>query len=154
MKRFHAHVNVDDLAASILFYNNLFGQEPSLEKPDYAKWMLDDPRINFAISTRSAKPGVDHFGFQAETEDELGELKQRAVAASGDTILDEGNTTCCYAESNKHWTTDPSGIAWEHYLTMCETKSYGKDRSESDSACCATQTTDNKSQQTERNSCC
>ncbi|MEZ5535135.1 MAG: ArsI/CadI family heavy metal resistance metalloenzyme [Thiolinea sp.] len=125
MKRFHVHVSVDDLGKSTDFYSKLFGQQPSVEKSDYAKWMLDDPRVNFAISTRGQTKGVNHFGFQAEDSAELAELKQRAQAAAGDAILDEGETGCCYALSDKHWVTDPSGLAWEHYHTMQEIQSYG-----------------------------
>ena len=117
MKRFHVHVHVDDLAKSIGFYSKLFAAEPTRTEGDYAKWMLEDPRINFAISTRGNAPGVDHLGFQTDTEDELAELKARATAADM-ALLDEGTTTCCYARSDKHWVTDPQGIAWEHFHTL------------------------------------
>ena len=117
MKRFHVHVHVDDLAASITFYSRLFAADPSRVEADYAKWMLDDPRVNFAISTRGARPGVDHLGIQADSEEELAELKARASAADA-ALLNEGETTCCYARSDKHWVTDPQGIAWEHYRTL------------------------------------
>ena len=117
MKRFHAHVHVDDLAQSIAFYSKLFAAAPTRVEADYAKWMLDDPRINFAISTRGAKPGLDHFGMQTDDAAELAELKARAEAADM-ALLDEGNTTCCYARSEKHWVTDPQGIAWEHFHTL------------------------------------
>lgn len=117
MKRFHIHTHVEDLQASIAFYSRLFGAEPIRVESDYAKWMLDDPRLNFAISTRGAKPGIDHLGFQTDTEEELAELKTRAQAADI-ALLDEGATTCCYARSDKHWVTDPQGIAWEHFHTL------------------------------------
>jgi len=117
MKRFHVHTHVENLQASIAFYTKLFAAEPSRVEVDYAKWMLDDPRVNFAISTRSGGPGIDHLGFQAESEAELVELKARAKAA-GLALLDEGKTTCCYARSEKHWVTDPQGIAWEHFHTL------------------------------------
>ena len=117
MKRFHAHVHVDDLAQSIGFYSKLFAAAPTRVEADYAKWMLEDPRINFAISTRGAKPGLDHFGMQTDDAAELAELKARAEAADM-ALLDEGNTTCCYARSEKHWVTDPQGIAWEHFHTL------------------------------------
>lgn len=117
MKRFHVHAHVDDLAASIAFYTRLFGAEPTRVESDYAKWMIEDPRLNFAISTRGASSGIDHLGIQADTEQELAELKQRAGAADA-ALLDEGATTCCYARSEKHWVTDPQGIAWEHYRTL------------------------------------
>jgi catechol 2,3-dioxygenase-like lactoylglutathione lyase family enzyme len=117
MKRFHVHVHVDDLARSIGFYNQLFGAQPARVEADYAKWMLDDPRINFAISTRGGKPGIDHLGFQTDDPEELAALKARAEAADM-ALLDEGQTTCCYARSEKHWITDPQGIAWEHFHTL------------------------------------
>jgi len=117
MKRFHAHVHVDDLAQSIAFYSKLFAAAPTRVEADYAKWMLEDPRVNFAISTRGATPGLDHFGLQTDDAAELAELKARAEAADM-TLLDEGNTTCCYARSEKHWVTDPQGIAWEHFHTL------------------------------------
>jgi hypothetical protein len=117
MKRFHVHTHVDDLQASITFYSKLFAAEPARVESDYAKWMLDDPRVNFAISTRGSKPRIDHLGFQTGTEAELIELKARAEAADL-ALLDEGQTTCCYARSEKHWVTDPRGIAWEHFHTL------------------------------------
>jgi catechol 2,3-dioxygenase-like lactoylglutathione lyase family enzyme len=117
MKRFHVHAHVDDLKASVAFYSKLFAAEPARLESDYAKWMIEDPRINFAISTRGGKPGVDHLGFQTDSEEELVELKERARAADM-TVLDEGETTCCYARSAKHWVTDPQGIAWEQFHTL------------------------------------
>ncbi len=117
MKRFHVHVHVDDLGKSIGFYSKLFAAEPARVEGDYAKWMLDDPRINFAISTRGGKPGIDHLGIQTDDADELARLKARAEAADM-ALLDEGETTCCYARSEKHWVTDPQGIAWEHFHTL------------------------------------
>ena len=117
MKRFHAHLHVDDLSQSIAFYSKLFAAAPTRVEADYAKWMLEDPRVNFAISTRGAKPGLDHFGMQTDDAQELAELKARAEAADM-ALLDEGNTTCCYARSEKHWVTDPQGIAWEHFHTL------------------------------------
>ncbi|MDH5340934.1 MAG: glyoxalase/bleomycin resistance/dioxygenase family protein [Rubrivivax sp.] len=117
MKRFHVHAKVVDLAASIGFYSRLFGAEPTRVEADYAKWILDDPRINFAISTRGEGTGIDHLGIQADSEAELGELKARAGQA--DTALrDDGATSCCYARSDKHWVTDPQGIAWEQFRTL------------------------------------
>lgn len=117
MKRFHVHVHVEDLPHSIAFYSQLFAAQPARVEEDYAKWMLEDPRVNFAISTRGHKPGLDHLGFQVDGADELAELKARAEAADM-ALLDEGNTTCCYARSEKHWVTDPQGIAWEHFHTL------------------------------------
>jgi lactoylglutathione lyase len=117
MKRFHVHAHVEDLQASIAFYSKLFGAQPTRVESDYAKWMLEDPRINFAVSTRGSKPGVDHLGFQTDTEEELVELKARAQAADM-ALLDQGTTSCCYARSDKHWITDPQGIAWEQFHTL------------------------------------
>lgn len=117
MKRFHVHLHVADLEQSIGFYSKLFAAEPTRRESDYAKWMLDDPRLNFAISTRGATPGVDHLGFQTDDGAELAELKARAEAADM-ALLDEGATTCCYARSEKHWVTDPQGIAWEQFHTL------------------------------------
>lgn len=117
MKRFHVHLHVDDLAKSVGFYSRLFAAEPTRVERDYAKWMLDDPRINFAISTRGSQPGIDHLGFQTDDPAELAELKARAQSADM-ALLDEGETTCCCARSEKHWVTDPQGIAWEHFHTL------------------------------------
>jgi hypothetical protein len=110
-------MHVDDLVKSIGFYSKLFAAEPARVEADYAKWMLDDPRVNFAISTRGDKPGLDHMGFQVDDASELAELKARAESADM-ALLDEGATTCCYARSEKHWVTDPQGIAWEHFHTL------------------------------------
>lgn len=123
MKRFHVHVAVADLAESKRFYSALFGSLPSVEKTDYAKWMLEDPRVNFAISTRGHAPGVNHLGFQTDNEAELDVMRINHAAA--ELALDhEGATTCCYAKSTKHWLADPQGIAWEMYHTMGEAKTY------------------------------
>ncbi|WP_321926301.1 ArsI/CadI family heavy metal resistance metalloenzyme [Paraburkholderia guartelaensis] len=127
MKRFHIHVHVDDIAASVTFYSKLFGAEPTRIETDYAKWMLDDPRVNFAISTRGTKVGVDHLGFQVDDTAELAELAQRAQAADM-SLLDQGETTCCYARSDKHWVVDPQGIAWEHFHTLDSAPVYGVSR--------------------------
>ena len=118
MQRFHVHMHVDDLAQNIAFYTRLFGAAPTRVERDYAKWMLEDPRVNFAISTRGHhQPGLDHLGFQVDASEELAELKARAQAADM-AVLDEGSTTCCYARSDKHWITDPQGIAWEHFHSL------------------------------------
>lgn len=127
MKRFHVHLNVQDLEASIAFYSRLFASEPARIESDYAKWMLADPPVNFAVSTRGGALGVDHLGFQAESPEELAELKARAEAADAQ-LLDEGPTSCCYARSEKHWVTDPQGLAWEHYRTMDASKIFGQRR--------------------------
>ncbi|MFS2105409.1 ArsI/CadI family heavy metal resistance metalloenzyme [Ralstonia sp. Ralssp135] len=140
MKRFHVHVHVDDLSKSIAFYSKLFAAEPTRVETDYAKWMLDDPRINFAISTRGSAAGVDHLGFQVDDAAELAELKARAEAADM-ALLDEGETTCCYARSDKHWITDPQGIAWEHFHSLGNIPVFREDKTEEaateSSACCA-----------------
>jgi hypothetical protein len=117
MKRFHVHVHVDDLSRSIGFYSKLFDAEPARLESDYAKWMLVDPPVNFAISTRGANRGVDHLGIQTDDPTELTALKARAQAADM-AMLDEGETTCCYARSDKYWVTDPQGVAWEHFHTL------------------------------------
>lgn len=138
MKRFHVHLHVDDLAKSIAFYSNLFASPPLRVEADYAKWMLDDPRVNFAISTVGHGRGIDHLGIQAEDETELAELKARGQAADR-TLLDEGETVCCYARSEKHWVTDPQGIAWEHFQTLDgAVPVYGQSKpvAKTESACC------------------
>jgi catechol 2,3-dioxygenase-like lactoylglutathione lyase family enzyme len=139
MKRCHVHAHVTDLQASIAFYSKMFAVEPTRLESGYAKWMLEDPRINFAISTRGGKPGVDHLGFQTDTEQELDELKTRAKAADM-TLFEEGETTCCYARSEKHWVTDPQGIAWEHFRALGNIPVFSeKVKAEGEgSACCAT----------------
>lgn len=117
MKRFHLHVHVNDLAQSVGFYKQLFAAEPTRHESDYAKWMLDDPPVNFAISTRGHATGVDHVGIQTDNADDLAELKARAKAADI-SLRDEGQTSCCYARSEKYWVTDPQGLAWEHFHTL------------------------------------
>jgi catechol 2,3-dioxygenase-like lactoylglutathione lyase family enzyme len=117
MKRMHINVGVEDLDQSIRFYNALFGTEPVKTKTDYAKWMLEDPRINFSISSRTSTQGVDHLGLQVEEDGELEELRERLRAADM-SLFDEGETICCYARSDKSWARDPSGVAWEAYKTM------------------------------------
>ena len=140
MKRFHVHAHVSDLKASIAFYSKLFAAEPTRVESDYAKWMLEDPRINFAISTRgNAAVGVDHLGFQTDDAQELADLKARATAADM-ALLDQGETSCCYARSEKHWVTDPQGIAWEHFHTLDNIPVFGEGTREPEaqtSACCA-----------------
>ena len=124
MKRFHVHVHVEDLAQSIAFYSKMFAAEPTRHEPDYAKWMLDDPRINFAISTRGGTLGVDHLGIQTDTADELVALKAQAKSADL-ALFDQGETSCCYAKSEKHWITDPQGVAWEHFHTLGDIPVFG-----------------------------
>ena len=138
MKTMHVHVAVSDLDASVGFYSRLFGAQPSVLKPDYAKWMLEDPRVNFAVSSRGLPPGIDHLGIQVESDGELAELHRRLEAA-GQAIESQENTTCCYARSDKHWVADPQGIAWETFHTLDGAPTYGADRAtERSGACCAT----------------
>ena len=126
MKRMHINVSVKDLVASIEFYNSLFASEPAVIKTDYAKWMLEDPRINFSITTRGTQKGIDHLGIQVENDAELDEVYGRLQGA-GAPLIEEGATTCCYAESEKSWIFDPEGIAWETFLTRGESPVYGSD---------------------------
>ncbi len=140
MKRLHVHIAVEDLAASVRFYSALFAAEPGVLKSDYAKWMLQDPRVNFAISQRGAAPGMDHLGIQVEDQAELDEVYARLRRAGG-PVLEEGETTCCYARSEKSWIADPQGLMWETFLTSGESTVYGEDAARSapaaKSACCA-----------------
>ncbi len=123
MKRFHVHVNVQNLEDSIRFYSRLFGSAPNVQKPDYAKWMLDDPRLNFAISQRGRTPGLDHLGMQVEAAEDLDEIGTRLRAAEA-ISLSETATTCCYARSDKHWANDPQGVRWETFRTLGEATTY------------------------------
>jgi len=124
MKRLHVHVGVTDLDQSIRFYSALFAADPTVTKPDYAKWMLDDPRVNFAISTRQDGGGVRHLGIQVESGEELQEVYARLKNADGPTF-EEGKTTCCYAKSEKTWINDPQGVPWETFHTTGESTTYG-----------------------------
>ena len=126
MKRLHVHVSVKDLGASVRFYSQLFAANPTVHRPDYAKWMLDDPRVNFAISRRDGKPGVQHLGIQVEDREELKEVYERLRRAEG-PVIEEGETTCCYAHSEKSWIDDPQGVQWETFLTTGESTVYGTD---------------------------
>ena len=117
MKRFHVHVSVDDLDQSLKFYSALFGQAPTIAKPDYAKWRLEDPRVNFAISARGGESGIDHLGFQVDDEADL-ELMHTQLQQAGKAIIAEPGTTCCYAKSDKYWVQDPTGIAWETFRSL------------------------------------
>ncbi|MFN2645646.1 MAG: ArsI/CadI family heavy metal resistance metalloenzyme [Burkholderiales bacterium] len=140
MKRFHVHVAVHDLQQSIRFYSTLFGASPAVEKPDYAKWMLDDPRINFAISTRANKAGLDHLGIQTESDGELEEVGSRLAQADVALTAQKG-ASCCYAKSDKYWTIDPQGVAWESFHTLDSVPMYGGDArpkgGAQKAACCA-----------------
>ena len=124
MKRMHVHVSVADIGKAVGFYSALCAAKPAVVKDDYAKWMLDDPRVNFAISTRGRQPGLDHLGIQVESQEELHEVYARLQQAGG-AILEEGQTTCCYAKSEKSWTDDPAGISWEAFHTTGESTHYG-----------------------------
>jgi catechol 2,3-dioxygenase-like lactoylglutathione lyase family enzyme len=141
MKRLHVHVAVADLAKSIDFYSTLFGAAPVALKDDYAKWMLDDPRVNFAISDRAAAAGVDHLGIQVESGEALAELAGRLKAA-GEVTRDQEATTCCYAQSDKAWVNDPNGLRWETFFTFGDATAYGEDEpgaalAAPKAACCA-----------------
>ena len=124
MKRMHVHVAVEDLQQSIGFYSALFAAQPAVVKSDYAKWMLDDPRVNFAVSTRGKQAGLDHLGIQVETKGELNEV-YTGLRQAGGTIIEQGQTTCCYATSEKSWIDDPAGISWETFFTTGESTDYG-----------------------------
>ena len=126
MKRFHVHVAVPDLAESVRFYSTLFGAEPAVRKDDYAKWMLDDPRVNFAISQRGGAPGVNHLGFQVDSGAEL-EAMHGQLAAADRSIVAEKDVSCCYARSDKYWVTDPAGVAWETFHSLGSVPVYGED---------------------------
>ena len=141
MKRLHVHVAVHDIPQSIRFYSALFAAQPAVTKDDYAKWMLDDPRVNFAISKRSAKTGLDHLGIQAENEAELEAIGSQLAQADVSTLQQKG-ASCCYAKSDKYWTLDPQGIAWESFHTLGTVPVYGEDgrfrsaQPEKKTACC------------------
>jgi catechol 2,3-dioxygenase-like lactoylglutathione lyase family enzyme len=126
MKRFHVHVSVSDLSESIRFYSKLFGGEPTILKPDYAKWMLEDPRVNFAISTHHQPSGVNHLGFQVDTDEELRGMHAQLQAADAQ-LIQEDEQPCCYAQSDKYWVTDPTGIAWETFHSLSSIPVYGED---------------------------
>ena len=126
MKRFHVHVAVDDLDKSVHFYKALFGVEPTVSKDDYAKWMLDDPRVNFAVSRRGDTPGVNHLGIQVESDEELHEMREK-LAHADRPVVEQEEASCCYAESNKHWVQDPQGIAWETFHTLSSIPVFGAD---------------------------
>ena len=136
MKRMHVHVGVESLEQGVTFYSALFGTEPTTTKDDYAKWMLDDPRINFAISTRGETTGIDHLGIQVDDDAELGALRERLQAADV-ALFDEGETVCCYARSEKSWVEDPAGVPWETFKTMEQAEFFSKVDASTDGAACA-----------------
>jgi catechol 2,3-dioxygenase-like lactoylglutathione lyase family enzyme len=137
MSRFHIHIAVADLQQSVNFYSAVFGSQPSILKDDYAKWALEDPRLNFAISTRGARKGLDHVGLQAENDDELQAMRLRLEGAGIHGLAQEG-TTCCYAQSDKYWVQDPQGIAWETFHTLNSAPVFGEqpEAMAKPSACC------------------
>jgi catechol 2,3-dioxygenase-like lactoylglutathione lyase family enzyme len=142
MKRLHVNLAVADLEQSVRFYSTLFEAAPTVHERDYAKWMLDDPRVNFAISTRADAPGLDHLGIQVDSAEELGALADR-LASAGQQVLDRGEAHCCYAHSTKAWVRDPQGLPWETFFTFGRETTYGEDRAVSQpaetspaSACC------------------
>jgi catechol 2,3-dioxygenase-like lactoylglutathione lyase family enzyme len=154
MKRFHVHVGVRDLDASIRFYSALFGAQPTVRKPDYAKWMVEDPRINFAISQRGdgRRAGVNHLGLQVDSDEELEALRTQAESADLAVAVEKG-VDCCYAKSNKYWYTDPTGVAWETYHSLGQVEFFGDERASeaAGEACCATPATVERAQ---RSPCC
>jgi predicted enzyme related to lactoylglutathione lyase len=141
MKRMHVHVSVENIDHAIGFYSALFATQPSVVKPDYAKWMLDDPRVNFAISTRGHEAGLDHLGIQVESPEELQDVYARLRKAGGN-VIERGQTKCCYAKSEKSWIDDPAGISWETFYTTGESTDYGTSlqdgpRVAHEKSCCA-----------------
>jgi catechol 2,3-dioxygenase-like lactoylglutathione lyase family enzyme len=140
MKRFHVHVAVPDLGQAIRFYSTLFGAEPSVRKDDYAKWMLEDPRVNFAISHRGGAAGINHLGFQVDDPAELEGIHARLQAADG-AVTEEKNVSCCYARSDKYWVTDPAGVAWESFHSLGTVPFFGDEsKKEEAGGCCAPST--------------
>lgn len=139
MKRMHIHLGVNDIEESVRFYSALFGTEPTKLKADYAKWMLEDPRLNFAVSTRARNIGLDHMGLQVDDPAELNTLRQQMSAANIATHRD-GETTCCYARSEKSWVEDPNGVAWEAYHTMQDAQIFSADDTTGEPACCTPET--------------
>ena len=137
MKRFHVHLGVHNLEQSIRFYSGLFGAQPTVHKADYAKWMVDDPRLNFAISQRGGKVGINHLGLQADSAEELAAVREQFAGADAAAVLDEPGANCCYAKSDKHWVTDPQGIAWEGFHSMGDVRYFDGDDAEAsaESAC-------------------
>lgn len=145
MKRFHMHISVEDLEKNVSFYSQLFNAEPTVIKDDYAKWALDDPAVNFAISSRGSKTGLDHVGIQTETDDELTRLREQLETANISGIAEEG-ANCCYTRSDKYWVQDPQGIAWETFHSLESIPMFGDDQpSMNDAACCTPDLSQNSS---------
>lgn len=135
MKRFHVHLSVDRIEPNVRFYSAMFGEPPAVLKNDYAKWMLEDPRVNFAISTREPSRGLNHLGFQVDSGQELQAMEAQLRGADS-ALMEEVDTTCCYANSNKYWVTDPQGVAWETFHTLGSVPLFGGDNSPGESPCC------------------
>lgn len=154
MKRFHIHIAVDNLAESIDFYSKLLGSPPTTERSDYAKWLLDDPALNFAISSRGHASGINHLGFQVDTQQQLETLKDQAAEASDGDYLDQGDSSCCYSNSAKHWIIDPQGLAWEHFHTLAEIAEFGEDSVTPTGACCIPMKDSSMDSAQAKNECC
>jgi catechol 2,3-dioxygenase-like lactoylglutathione lyase family enzyme len=152
MKRFHVHLSVTSIPHSIEFYSKLFGVEPAVTKPDYAKWMLEDPRINFAISTGEGRLGLNHLGFQVDSDEELTELREQAARADI-AAVEEIGAQCCYARSDKHWIGDPQGVAWEVFHTLGDIPVFGEHESQAQAAACC-EPKQARSAATSKNACC
>jgi len=158
MKRFHVHMAVTDIDESVSFYSKMFGASPTVRKSDYAKWMVDDPRINFAISTRGARPGVNHLGFQVESDEELKGMRDRLSNADA-RLVEETAAHCCYAESDKYWITDPQGVPWETYHTLASIPVFGAeaeapDRRAATACCMPSDGEDGKASAPAKRACC
>ena len=155
MKRFHANVSVDDLPEAIRFYSALFAAQPSVVKDDYAKWMLDDPHINFAISKRGFPVGVNHLGFQVESAEELAGMRAQLFAADH-SLIKQTDAACCYARSDKYWITDPAGVAWEAFHTLQSIPLYGADTemAPKEAACCVPAKAEAVTEAKATSSCC
>jgi catechol 2,3-dioxygenase-like lactoylglutathione lyase family enzyme len=155
MKRFHVHVAVKDLSESVRFYSAIFGAEPSVQKADYAKWMLEDPRVNFAISSRSQRPGLDHLGLQVEDDGELRAMRG-LLAAADQGLVEQGDQPCCYAKSDKYWITDPQGIAWETFHTLESIPVFGEDTrlASTPGECCVPLAQITRKETQEASACC
>jgi catechol 2,3-dioxygenase-like lactoylglutathione lyase family enzyme len=136
MRRIHIGLNVKDLDASVRFYSDLFGAEPSVVKDDYAKWMLEDPRVNFSVTSRCSMEHDIHFGIQVESEEELSEMAGR-LREAGRQVVDEPGAVCCYHRSEKAWVADPQNLLWETFITVGEASEYGEDNPELEALCCA-----------------
>lgn len=152
MKRFHVHIAVQNLDESVRFYSAFFGMPPAVLKPDYAKWMMEDPRINFAISQRGVSAGIDHLGIQVDSALELAALREQ-VGSAEISAFDQKDAACCYARSDKYWTNDPQGIAWETFHTLDSIPMYGDVERPKSTACCSPAPAES-SERNKVNACC